>query len=71
MTELSAVAVGAALLIGSILVFALLYPRGGQVNPLLTSEFAQSTLMMVLVLMVCLGAALVFFGFPVGIAIGK
>jgi hypothetical protein len=71
MMELSAVAVGAALLIGSILVFALLYPRGGYVNSLLTSEFAQSILMMALIVAVFLGAALVFFGFPVGISVGK
>jgi hypothetical protein len=71
MAELPAVAGGATLLIGSVLVFFLLYPRGGLVNPLLTSEFAQSALMMVLVLMICLGAALVIFGFPVGIAIAK
>jgi hypothetical protein len=71
MLELSPLVIGACFLIGSLLTFVIFFPRGGRVSPLLASELAQSALMMAILVALCSGAALMFFGYPVGIVIGK
>jgi hypothetical protein len=63
--------IGAALLAASVLTFVIFYPRGGNVHPLLASESTQSMLMMILIVAVCTGAALMLFGYPTGLMIGK
>jgi len=72
MIEVSSLSVGLLLLIAGLTIFVSCLPRGGRVNPLLIgSELVQSALMMALALTFFLGAALVLFGFPVGIVAGK
>ena len=58
---------GLALLIGCLVTFMVVLPRGGRVSPLLRRDAAQSAFMMVWVAVFILGWALVLFGYPLGV----
>jgi hypothetical protein len=68
---LSSGLLGLAIAACSVLLFAVLLPKGGTRSPFLRNEGMEAVLMMTLALMVFLGASLAIFGYPAGIALAK
>jgi hypothetical protein len=64
--EFTAKLLGIAMVAGSLLVFAILCPRGGRVNPILRTEFTEQILLMILIAVVFSGAFMALAGAPVG-----
>ena len=58
--------VGLAMAVGAVLVFALLCPREGRVNPILNTDFTEQVLLMILIVMFVSGAMLAIAGTPIG-----
>jgi hypothetical protein len=57
---------GMVMVAGSLLVFALLCPRGGRVNPILRTDVTEQILLMILIAVVFSGAFMALFGAPAG-----
>ena len=65
--DITARVFGLALVIASLIVFVAFLPRGGRVNPILKSDLAESTLMMVVISLFFSGAILALSGAPPGL----
>jgi hypothetical protein len=64
--EFTARLLGIAMVAGSLLVFAILCPRGGRVNPILRADFTEQILLMILIAVVFSGTLMALAGAPVG-----
>jgi hypothetical protein len=69
--ELTTKLLGILMVAGSLLVFALLCPRGGRVNPILRTEFTEQMLLMILIAVFFSGAFMALAGAPAGMALAR
>ena len=70
MLEFSGHVIGLAMVIGSLVVFVLLMPRGGQVNPILRTDFVEQVALMCLIFLFFAGGVMALAGFPLGMGVG-
>jgi hypothetical protein len=63
--------IGLGMVVASLLVFVLLCPRQGRVNPLLAGDFAQQIMMMIMVAAFATGAMLAMGGAPPGMLVAR
>ena len=66
--ETTARLAGLAMSIASVVVFALLLPRGGRVSPILRTDFIESIFMMALIGLLFSGIVLALGGLPQGMS---
>ena len=60
---------GIGVIVACVVAFGLVLPRGGRSSLLLRSDMAESTFMMVWLLVLISGAALALFGVPTGVTV--
>lgn len=69
--QFSTTVIGLILLVGCLVAFFVVLPRGGRASPLLRSGGVESGFVMVWVTVLLIGAALALFGAPAGSPIGR